>query len=78
MEKLQAASVWSTSIFGISLFPIALTRVTYHWSGVWQETWSETSWPNPYKVLCSGSSETKSWKWFLHRIQDQESHNEDR
>jgi hypothetical protein len=24
------------------------------------------------KVLCSGSSETKSWEWFLHRIQDQE------
>jgi hypothetical protein len=23
-------------------------------------------------VLCSGSSETKSWEWFLHRIQDQE------
>jgi hypothetical protein len=26
-----------------------------------------------YKVLCSGSSETRSWEcWFLHRIQDQE------
>jgi hypothetical protein len=59
-------------ISGISLLPVVLTRVTYHWSGVWLETWLETSWPNPCKVLCSGSSETKSWEWFLHRIQDQE------
>jgi hypothetical protein len=72
MEKLWAASIRSMSIFGISLLPIASTRATYHWSGVWPETWSETSWPNPYKVLCSVSSETKSWEWFLHRIQDQE------
>jgi hypothetical protein len=56
------------SIFGISLFPIALTRVMYHWSGVWQETWLDTSWSNPYRVLCFGSSETKSWERFLNRI----------
>jgi hypothetical protein len=23
-------------------------------------------------TICFGSSETKSWEWFLHRIQDQE------
>jgi hypothetical protein len=34
MKRHQAASVQSMSIFGISLFPIALTRVMYHWSGV--------------------------------------------
>jgi hypothetical protein len=28
-----------------SLLLIASTRVTYHWSGVQLETWSETSWP---------------------------------
>jgi hypothetical protein len=47
MEKLHAASMWNTSIFGISLLLIASTRSTYHWSGVWLETWLETSWPNP-------------------------------
>jgi hypothetical protein len=46
--------------------------VTYHWSGVWPETWSETSWPNPYRALCFGNSETKSWEWFVHMTQDQE------
>jgi hypothetical protein len=49
----------------------------YRWSGVWPEPWSEASWPNPYKVLCSRSSETKSWEWFPHRIQDQENQNKD-
>jgi hypothetical protein len=34
MEKLQAASVRSMLISGISLLPVVLTRVTYHWSGV--------------------------------------------
>jgi hypothetical protein len=34
MEKLHAASMRNTSIFGISLLLIALTRATYHWSGV--------------------------------------------
>jgi hypothetical protein len=38
MEKLRAASIQSTLIFGISLLPIALTRATYHWSGVRLET----------------------------------------
>jgi hypothetical protein len=34
MEKLHAASIQNTSIFGISLLLIASTRATYHWSGV--------------------------------------------
>jgi hypothetical protein len=34
MEKLQAASIRSTLIFGVSSLLIASTRVAYYWSGV--------------------------------------------
>jgi hypothetical protein len=72
MGRLKAASILSMSIFGTSLLPITLIRMTYHWSGVQPETSSETSWPNPYRVFCLRNLETKSWEWFLHRTQDQE------
>jgi hypothetical protein len=58
----NALSIWSMSIFGTSLLPITSTRVTcVGLAGVWLETWLETSWPNPYRVLCFGNSEIKSW-----------------
>jgi hypothetical protein len=49
MERLWAASIWSTLIFSTSLLLIMLTGAMYHWSGVQLETWLETSWPNPYR-----------------------------
>jgi hypothetical protein len=72
MEMLQPNSTCMKHI-NIWYFFITSTstKAMYCWSGVWPQTWLETSWPKPYRLYFL-SSETKSWEWFLDRIHDKE------
>ena len=51
----------STLTFGVFLSLIGLRMVKCQKSGFPQGIWLVTTWPNLFKVICSGSSETKSW-----------------